>query len=347
MLTEPERHRWLLITGAPRSGTTFLGNVLSLPREVNSLLEPFNPHGGIPWVKQRYLYVPRAAELTTEQRAHFEDFFRYRFVQRTYVHRGDSSWARWRKRILFGSNVLAVWRAKLNPWAKVTLIKDPIAVFLTELLAELRPLVTFALVRHPLSYVGSLKRLNWDFRVTPLLEQPVLRERYLFDFDAEDGQSVSSLEAAAWTWLAVNRYLLDAAERQPALHLLSHEVLSEQPLSATRFCYERAGLNWTPRVERYVHGRTNSANKPKPRQGVAHDLRRSSKDIFTESAGLLDARERDRVLAITEPLSRRLYARLDKPELSVEGAALLTRDFAGRSPTAGAAQGARPSGIEA
>lgn len=323
MLTEPHRHRWLFVTGAPRSGTTFLGNVLSLPREVNPLIEPFNPHGGMPWVTQRYLYLPRAAELTAEQRARFDDFFSYRFTQRTYVHLGDSRRVRWRKRLICGGNVLAVWRAKLNPWAEVTLIKDPIAVFLTELFAELRPMVTFALVRHPLSYVGSLKRLKWDFRVAPLLEQPRLRERYLFDFPAKDDRGVSNLEATAWIWLAINRYLLEVAERQPSLHLLSHEMLSAEPLAAARFCYERAGLRFTPRVEGYVLGRTNSSNKAKPSEGVAHDFRRSSRDIFAESAGLLDEGERERVLSITEPLSRRLYMTAEQPDLTPEAAARL------------------------
>ena len=34
---------WLWVTGIPRGGTTFVGRILSVPRSVDFIHEPFNP----------------------------------------------------------------------------------------------------------------------------------------------------------------------------------------------------------------------------------------------------------------------------------------------------------------
>lgn len=42
---------WIFVTGVIRSGTTFVGKILSLPLQVDYIHEPFNPLCGIPGMK--------------------------------------------------------------------------------------------------------------------------------------------------------------------------------------------------------------------------------------------------------------------------------------------------------
>jgi hypothetical protein len=41
---------WIFVTGVIRSGTTFVGKVLSLPLSVDYIHEPFNPLCGMPGI---------------------------------------------------------------------------------------------------------------------------------------------------------------------------------------------------------------------------------------------------------------------------------------------------------
>lgn len=48
---------WILVTGTVRSGTTFVGKVLSLPLEVDYIHEPFNPLCGMPGIDRWHCYL--------------------------------------------------------------------------------------------------------------------------------------------------------------------------------------------------------------------------------------------------------------------------------------------------
>lgn len=323
MLTDPNKHRWLLVTGTPRSGTTFLGEMLDQSVAVNSFIEPFNPHGGVPWVHQRYLYFPSADELDATTRTHFEDFFSYRFTQRTYVHGLDKPLTKWRKRLLLGGNELLVWRGRFNPFARVSLIKDPIAVFLIDVFLDLRPVHVFGMIRHPLSYAGSLKRLGWDFELEPLLNQPALMERYLPDFEERNRGKLTPMKACAWIWLAINRYLLDVSARRPGVDLIFHEEMSKAPLESIRWCHARTGLDWDSKKEGRVRSLTDNQQSVGARAGIAHDFKRNSRDIFAQSIAWLDDEERHAVMSIVAPVAETLYAIPDQPELSARGRSLM------------------------
>ena len=49
--------RNILVTGAHRSGTTFLGKMLSSSYNVGTVIEPFNFDFGIEGIDHQYLYI--------------------------------------------------------------------------------------------------------------------------------------------------------------------------------------------------------------------------------------------------------------------------------------------------
>src|SRR5580692_3708234 len=58
----------ILVTGAPRSGTTFLGKMLALNIDVQEIEEPFNTETGIVGVDQPFVYLRSGERLSKEQK---------------------------------------------------------------------------------------------------------------------------------------------------------------------------------------------------------------------------------------------------------------------------------------
>lgn len=83
--------RWLLVTGMPRSGTTFAGRVLSAPLAVDYIHEPFNPDCGIVGVDQLLVHTRLGAANEPEVRRAVDDLMHYRARLRTGHFARDSA----------------------------------------------------------------------------------------------------------------------------------------------------------------------------------------------------------------------------------------------------------------
>lgn len=313
-LTSPKYHRWIMVSGAPQSGTTFVGTILSLPWNVNTIYEPFNPTSGLEWNAQRYLHVGDAATLDPVVRARLEDFFAYRFKLKTVMSDEDGFLEQAVKRAWGGGNQFTLMRARLNPAASVSLIKDPIAVFLAETFADLRDVRTIAMIRHPLSFVGSLKRLKWRFRLEPILSQPDLRRRWAPELANMTEEPDDWIVASSWVWKVVNRYILDVATRRAEIVALTQEHLSINPDHTFRSLFAHFDLDYTPRIAAQVHKFSATIGKGASRRNVVHDFRRESAAIFSASVALLDETEQTRVLDICWPVAREIYLHERSPD---------------------------------
>ncbi|MEO0377751.1 MAG: hypothetical protein AAF329_24760, partial [Cyanobacteria bacterium P01_A01_bin.17] len=83
---------WIFVTGAPRSGTTFVGQILSTPISVDYIHEPFNPGCGIPGIGASYSYVRPSLDSKEMQRYHAltRRIFSYDFTLKTNTDPTDS-----------------------------------------------------------------------------------------------------------------------------------------------------------------------------------------------------------------------------------------------------------------
>lgn len=314
-LTDPKKHRWIMVSGAPRSGTTFVGTVLGMPRMVNTIFEPFNPAAGVLWNQQRYLYLESVAALSEEERRNLSDFFSYDFELKLVRSTRDKKIEQMVKSLVGGGNQLSLLRARLNPFAQVTLIKDPIAVFLAHLFADMRDVHTVFLIRHPLSFVGSLKRLGWRYKLAPLREQTRLLETYAPELAGIEPAPDDWVSASAWIWTAINRYVLAWGRSDPRMTISVHEAVSADPVPELRRLFAFFDLPWSTSIERFVVASSSAEGKSNATQGVVHDFRRSSADIFQASMNQLDADERRKVLDICWPVAEQIYAHPERGEV--------------------------------
>ena len=306
MQTVMKFDKWIFVTGAPRSGTSFVGRILSLPLNVDLIFEPTDPLVGMPGIDRRYVYL-RPGETHGEYARLLARIFTYDIRYRSpSVAPGDSWMTSRRKRIIGPRGAVHLWLAKLNPFHDCAVIKDPDGCLLTEYLHaryRVRPVIC---VRHPTAFVASYlhHRFAWD--LPELAGQPALLEDYfngeasIFDVDPRD-----RVAGAAVLWLALNRVLLEQSSRHPDWIVVVHEELCAEPVATFRRLFDQLGLPWSSYVERAVRRRTGAHNKAEARSWQDHF--RDSAALFELRRNMLTPAEREKVFAITREVALRIY----------------------------------------
>jgi hypothetical protein len=303
---------WIFVTGTPRSGTTFVGMMLSVPLEVDYINEPFNPRMGMPGITQWYRYV--RPSLDTEEMRHYhalaQTIFSYDLKLKGRVHESDPWPRRVAKKIVGSRGPFYLRLAKPNPFHTAAVIKDPIGSLLSEYLYIHFKVTPVIVVRHPTSFVASIKRVNWWPNISRLSDQPHLIEDYFAndaDFIRRDW-SDPVLGAAAF-WRAVYKVLLTQAGKYPDWQVVIHEHLSQNPVPTFEHLYKVLELPWRDSVQRKISRLTRGNRSAEAKRGLVQDFRRNSSGIFTMRRDSLSLEERKAIFEIVEDVALQIYTR--------------------------------------
>jgi hypothetical protein len=298
--------KWIFVTGAPRSGTSFVGSILSWPLSVDQIFEPTDPVVGMPGFDRRYIYLRPHADDDRYARL-LARIFDYDVTYRSPPPAPTDNWiTRQRKHILGPRGAFYLRLAKLNPFHRCAVIKDPDGCLLTEYLYtkyRVRPVIC---VRHPTAFVASYLYHAFPWDLPALAGQGALIEDY-FDgdpsiFDVEPNDRVAG---AAVLWLALNRVLLEQRARHPDWLVVVHEELCQAPVATFRRLFDQLDLPWSSRVERAVRNQTGAHNKAEATSWQDHH--RDSAALFELRRGMLTPADRAKVLAITREVALRIY----------------------------------------
>lgn len=301
---------WIFVTGAPRSGTTFVGLVLSTPVTVDYIHEPFNPDCGIPGFEQRYLYLKASTPQESPYRPLVEALQKYKVRLRSGIYPQDGRFKRILKRIVGSRGPFYLRLAKLNPFHESAVVKDPVGCLLAEYLTTEFGFKTTVLLRHPCAFVASTRRLGWDLEshLADVVSQRELVEDYFDDDIAFLRQRWNGpVESAAALWRALNRVLLRQARENSGILLVLHEELSRAPLKVFAKIFQHSDLPYTVRVERKIRRLTAPRNPADPRRGKVQDFARDSKAIHEKRLNELSLEERQTVFAITGDVANPYY----------------------------------------
>ncbi len=303
---------WVFVTGAPRGGTTFVGKVLSLPLEVDYIHEPFNTGCGMEGMERRFRYVRPALDTEAMRRYHerVEPLFSYDFYLKTPYYPDESPLRRAMKTVVGSRGPFYLRLAKLNPFHKAAVVKDPTGCFLTEYLHErfeVRPVIV---VRHPVSLIASLNRVAWEPSLHWFRDQPALAEDYFADEpNFLERTWPSAAEEAAAHWRILYKVLLEQAERYPEWPLVTHEALSEDPIGEFGRLYGQLDLPWSESVAKKISKLTGANNSVRPKNGRVQDLKRKSEDIFEHRRDSVPVEERRAIFEITKDVALQVYDR--------------------------------------
>lgn len=279
----------VLVTGLPRSGTTWLARSLAAaPRTSMPGREPMNPRGRQfalgnrldGWVR-REAFQAEEAEL----------------LRRCYAGREPRMFSRYGIR---------QWRAPL-PGTRV-IIKDPFALLSLAAISGTTGAQPVLVYRHPAAVLASYRRMGWTADTEELAALGAPRPEGAADADAM---------AAMWTWS--HQVAIADLIRTPGALVVSHAALTAGGTDAVGFLASRLGLG----VLGSQRSRGRSASIASPRGGQLHDFDRSPSDIDARWRANVNAEELARLETATHSVWEQLEARqlpLPPAEVAPKGA---------------------------
>ena len=264
----------------------------------------------MPGMNQRWQYVKPSLDTPHMLALHeaASRIFRYDFTLRNSPFENDPIHMKFVKRIVGTRGPYYLRLAKLNPFHRHAVIKDPTATLLTEYMHVHFGVQPVIVVRHPLSFIASLKRVNWWPTVEKIVHQKHLYADYLkTDQDIWRSDWGNPVQAAAAHWRLIHMILQEQAGRYPEWQIVKLEEISEYPLEGFEKLYNELSLPWSNTVKRRIQKLTQGAGTGEVRNNRVQDLNRNSAKIFDLRKGALSAKERRQVYEVVKEVSCQHY----------------------------------------
>lgn len=275
--------RLVLVTGAPRSGTTPVGAALALAPGARMIYEPMGPTGDRR-IPVRFA-IPGQTGLSLDV---FHDFLddlkalRLRLGPQKRRSYANMTFAQRLIRSAVGSRTrVSYLTAKFAPDFATLVWKDPMAAFAVPAVLS-HGIPTVICVRSPLAHAASFKRKGWTVDIASIY--PNFRDCFgavpeIERFIAAD-RKPKSVASASMLWHMV--YLLayrtsrgEFGRFSAPLLLISGAELEVNEMQVYRKMYESLGLPFEGRPRRWLEGRASRAVEDSGGATRTHDWRRS------------------------------------------------------------------------
>ncbi len=305
--TSEKRGKPILVTGAHRSGTTWVGKMLASSPEVGYISEPLNVHHRpgvmLAPVERWYTYI------CTDNQALYlpalKDTLRFRY----------RLWAE-----LGSLRSLKDCLRMARDWATFTLgqfrgqralLKDPFAVFSAPWFIKALGCKVVIVVRHPAAFTSSLMRLDWSFDFDDFLEQPLLMRDRLEPYREQMEQILEHLEdivaQSALLWNMIYRFVGELQMNCPETIVIRHEDLSKEPVAGYQNLYAALGLPFTPGVESAILESSAAGNPKELSPRKVHSVHVDSRANLKNWQRRLSQTEIDRLRQLTGEVAAQFY----------------------------------------
>ncbi len=299
------RRKPILVTGAHRTGTTWVGRMLAANPDVAYISEPLNvlhrPGVMRTAVQHWYTYITDENGQTYLPALRETLAYRYHLPAEILSLRSMHDFLRMCRDVgIFTRGGLLHQRP---------LLKDPFAVFSLPWCAEHLDCEIVVTVRHPAGFASSLKRLNWPFDFGDLLAQPLLMRDHLAPYRSrmEEMPADDIIGQASLLWTMIYQSVQEACRRLPAVRVVRHEDLSLDPVGGYRRLYGELGLNFTPRVERSILEASSSENPSEVSRKKVYSVKLDSRANLHNWKRRLSPEEIARIRQLTEEVAREYY----------------------------------------
>jgi hypothetical protein len=247
--------------------------------EVGYVHEPFNIHRGPGICRAEFPYWFSYIRPGTDGQL-ADDFRRlldFRYNYRAQALRLRSS-ADVRALLRDGSRFLDFRLRRLRP-----LLKDPMAVFSADWIAETFDAQVVVVIRHPAAFASSIKLDGWTHPFSHFVDQPALIEDHLARFREEielfAAEEQDILDQAALLWRLVHSAIADYRSRRPDWLFVRHEDLSRDPIGGFESLFDSLGIPYTDGVREAINRSSSSSNSVDRDQNRSLLLRDSRANI--------------------------------------------------------------------
>lgn len=298
----------LLVTGAHRSGTTWVGKMLA-NSQVAYISEPLNVlhRPGVLRAKVKHWYQYICDDNEADYLAPFEELLDYRYHTWSEIKSIRSL-----KDFLRMGRDFKIFYDALEHGQRA-LLKDPFAVFSIPWFAKRFNFRAVVTVRHPAAFASSLKRLGWNFDFNNLLDQPLLMRDHLEQYRGQM-QAIKAddvIGQASLLWTMIYRTVHSQGQLNRHLIILRHEDLSRDPVSGFRDLYAALGLDFTHHAEEKIRNSSNSENPRELSRNKTHSVKLDSRAHVENWKSKLTADEIQRIREITEESASLFYPNIN------------------------------------
>ncbi|NOH11602.1 MAG: sulfotransferase family protein [Chloroflexi bacterium] len=298
----------VLVTGAHRSGTTWVGMMLAASGEFAYVSEPLNvwhrpgvmkadvPH----W--NQYICEDNEAEYLSA----FQDTLRLQYL-----------WWEEFKSLRTFKDIGRMMRDSFRfTWGRMAgqrpLLKDPFAVFSAHWFAERLNAQVVITLRHPAAFVSSLKRLGWTFNFQHLLQQPLLLRDWLGPYEEQmrtaDKAPDDLINRASLLWSLIYRVVHQMQEQHPDFEVVRHETLSLEPIKEFEKLYSALDIPFTVQAKNTIQKATGAANPSEVSKSNIYATSLDSRANLKNWQKRLSADEISRIRELTEPVASLFYS---------------------------------------
>jgi hypothetical protein len=310
-VTPPPGGPPILVTGAPRSGSTWVGNVLALDGGSGVIYEPFNKRNPAGRCRARFEHAFTYVTPETENPylAPLRDTLAWRYSLGAELRALGGPRA-----LLRMARDLAYFEAMRRRHARV-ILKDPIAIFSADWIARRFGAQVVVVIRHPAGFVASLRAAGWQrVRFEIFADQPQLVEDRLAPYRDEIAAAVRQrpdpVAAGTLLWKLLHHHIARLRDEHPDWVFVRHEDLSRAPVPAFRELFGRLGLDFTEGVQRDLE-RFTGGGTALSLFGAKRRTMRSSQDSVAAFRNRLTPQEISRIRAAAGPLADRFYGEAD------------------------------------
>jgi hypothetical protein len=220
----------ILVTGAHRSGTTWVGRTIAFHDSIRYMSEPFNVTYPKPemnlFLKNWFTHAPTSEDLDKITSA-FDNLLNPNIFHVVNQILSSSKSGYQAKKILI-KRMLSFYLKKPR-W----LIKDPIAIFSAGWLYRRYNLKVVCLIRNPLGFVGSLKKANWNYFFSDLLEQDIFLRthlrQYYSDIKKLSDNPSDIIDHGCLLWNIIHDRIRKYQSQYPSWLSVKHEDFASDP----------------------------------------------------------------------------------------------------------------------
>jgi Sulfotransferase family len=299
----------ILVCGAPRSGTTWVGRMLALSPALYYVHEPFNPSVSMAKYICNAHFQYRNIYITEENEQQYYRPIKDMLLGKCSLFRGLAqarSYGELRK-------VIGLWRefGKYRRQMVIPLIKDPTALMSAGWLARRFDINVVVMIRHPAAFVNSMKNRNWPFYPSRwALPQSLLMRDYLSPFEKqmielEQGQH-DIIDQTALLWKILNYVVLEYKKKNKNWIFLRHEDIAMNPIDSFRNLYDRLALVFSDGIRQAIYDFSKETN-PVEGDDSVHAIRRNSQATVSGWKCSLTSSEIRRIRMQVEEVSSYFY----------------------------------------
>lgn len=302
---KPPKH--LLVTGIIRSGSTYVGNVLKGQKEYYYFEEPFNLRQGIQGVNHWFPYSSGRGDYYARLVDEFV-FGHSKYRETSSEHRIKQFL---KKPIGSRRGLSSLLYNLFYRRSRGMLIKDPLCALLSKYFYERHHAAVLVLVRHPLAFFHSFKRLGWHFNFDSIKTQDGLMDRF-----SENhrrlllSRRMDAPFQAGLLWYTIYEVLnsFESELDDPSYWIVKrHENICENPIEEFENIISRVGNRLSLKTSKIIERFTNSSNPVKVHDNSIHVLKRDSRRLVNYWKGNVTSSEIKIVRSLCEELCAKYY----------------------------------------